>query len=144
MEDQMRKHGIFALMLAVGCYAPLSAHAAVTCSNTTLNGTYTATITGTYATVANGALSNQYSAVGQIVTDGAGGLTGTMTLNLNGQVIKGVAFTGTYTAASSCSGTVKLNFTGGGGLPFDIFISSGGFSGIDSDGNTNIVINVTQ
>jgi hypothetical protein len=140
----MRKHGILALMLASACYAPLNAHAAVTCTLASLSGTYTMSLTGDYATVNNGALSNQFSAAGQLVADGAGNLTGTVTMSANGQIFRGVAITGTYTASSNCTGTATINFTGGGGFPFDIFLSGSGFSGIDYDGNTNISVTVSQ
>jgi hypothetical protein len=144
MEDQMRKYGILALMLASACYAPLGAQAAVTCSLATLSGVYTMSVTGDYASVAGGALSNQLSAVGQVTADGAGNLTGTVTMSANGQIFRGVTLTGTYTAASACTGTAQLNFTGGGGFPFDIFLSGSGFSGVDSNNNTNLVVTVTH
>jgi hypothetical protein len=144
MEDQMRKHGILALMLASACYAPIDAHAAVTCTLASLSGAYTMTVSGDYASVAGGALSNQISAVGQVTADGAGNLTGTVTMSANGMVFRGIGMTGTYTAASTCTGTATINFTGGGNLPFDIFLSGSGFSGVDYDNNSNIVVTVTR
>lgn len=140
----MRKHGILALMLASACYAPFNAQAAVTCTLATLSGTYTMSVSGDYASVANGALSNQLSAVGQVTADGVGGLTGTVTMSANGMVFRGVALTGTYTAASACTGTVRINFTGGGGFPFDVFYTGNGFNGVDSDNNTNLVAAATH
>jgi hypothetical protein len=140
----MRKHGILALMLAAACYAPLAAHAAVTCSNASLSGAYMMSVTGAYATVANGALTQQFSAVGQVTADGLGGLIGVVSMSSNGQINRAVPITGTYTAASDCTGTAKLNFTGGGGLPFDIFLTGSGFTGIDSDANTNLVATATR
>jgi hypothetical protein len=84
------------------------------------------------------------SAAGQLTADGAGNLTGTVTMSANGQIFQGVVITGTYTAASTCAGTAQLNFTGGGNFPFDIFLTGSGFSGIDPDGNTNITISATH
>jgi hypothetical protein len=144
MGDQMKKHGILALVLASACYAPLDAGAATTCTLASLSGTYMTTVSGSYSAVANGALSHLYSAVGQITADGAGKLTGTMTVNSNGNIVRGVAVTGTYTTSSSCTGSTRLNFTGGGGLPLDIFLTGTGFYGVDSDNNTNLTASATQ
>jgi hypothetical protein len=144
MGDQMKKHGILALMLAAACYAPFNAHAAVTCSLASLSGTYNMTVSGSYASVVRGALGNQFSASGQIIADGAGKLTGTMTLSANGQIVRGASLTGTYTAASTCAGTARLNFTAGGGFPFDIFLTGTGFNGVDTDDNTNLTASATQ
>jgi hypothetical protein len=131
MGDQMKKHGILALMLAAACYAPFNAHAAVTCSLASLSGTYNMTVSGSYASVVRGALGNQFSASGQIIADGAGKLTGTMTLSANGQIVR-------------CAGTARLNFTAGGGFPFDIFLTGTGFNGVDTDDNTNLTASATQ
>jgi len=125
MEDQMRKHGILALMLASACYAPLGAQAA-TCSNASLTGPYAITIVG--ATTG----SSQFSAAGQLTGDGVGGLTGIMTTSANGQVSRGLAITGTYTVLAGCTGTATINYTGGS-LSFDIVIgANGGFSGTEN------------
>jgi hypothetical protein len=144
MGDQMKKHGILALILAVACYVPFNAHAAVTCSLASLSGTYMMKVMGSYASVAGGGLSNQLSATGQIIADGAGKLTGTMSMSANGWIYRGVSMTGTYTASSNCTGSTRLNFSGGGGFPFDIFLTGSGFSGVDSDGNTNITASAIQ
>jgi hypothetical protein len=140
----MRKHGLLALMLAAACYAPLDAHAAATCTLASLSGVYTMSVTGDWGSVPNGALSNQFSVVGQITADGAGNLTGTMTMSAGGAVYRGLGLTGTYTAASNCIGTAQINFTSGGSLQFDIFFNGSGFAGIDYDGSTNLVATATH
>jgi hypothetical protein len=122
----MRKHAIFALMLASACYAPLGAHAA-TCSNASLSGSYAIKITGPQTG------SNQSSAAGQLTADGAGNLTGIMTISANGQISRNVAITGTYTVAAGCTGTATIKYTGGGSFSFDIFINSKGFKGAEND-----------
>jgi hypothetical protein len=144
MGDQMKKHGILALVLASACYAPLDAGAATTCTLASLSGTYMMTVNGSYASVVGGALSNQFAAAGQVTADGAGKLTGIITMSANGRVYRSVGMTGTYTASSSCTGSTRLNFTGVGGLPFDIVLNGTGFTGVDSDNNTNLVAAATH
>jgi hypothetical protein len=123
----MRKHGLLlALMLAAACYAPLDAHAA-TCSNASLKGPFSISITGPTSG------PNQSSAAGQLTADGVGGLTGVMTLSANGQVSRNLAITGTYSVLAGCTGTATLNYTGGGSFSFDIFINANGFMGVEND-----------
>jgi hypothetical protein len=121
----MRKHGILALVLASGCYAPLEAHAATTCTNASLTGQFSITITGPTTG------SNQFSAAGQLTSDGAGNLTGIMTMSTNGKVTRNAALTGTYTVASTCRGSATISYTGGS-IPFDIVVGAKGFSGAEN------------
>ena len=78
-------------MMAVG-----SAFAA--CTNATLNGVWGYQV-GT--------------AVGQFTADGQGNLTGSQTVNQNGTILS-QTFSGTYSVAKSCTGSVTFNINGGG------------------------------
>jgi hypothetical protein len=83
---------VFATLVAVGS-------ASATCSNATLNGVW-----GVFAG----------AAVGQFTTDGKGNITnGSQTVSNNG-VIQTQTYTGTYTIANNCTGSLTVNFTGGG------------------------------
>lgn len=54
------------------------------------------------------------ASVGHFTADGAGNITnGSQTLSQNG-VISTQTYTGTYSIATNCTGTVALNFNGGG------------------------------
>ena len=54
------------------------------------------------------------TAVGQFTADGKGNITaGSQTVNQNGTVLK-QTFTGKYSVGAACTGSLALNFTGGG------------------------------
>jgi|SRR5882672_4342724 len=53
------------------------------------------------------------AAVGQFTADGNGHLTGSQTVSQNG-VIGTQTYTGTYSVAANCTGSLNLNITGGG------------------------------
>lgn len=117
---------------------------AETCSNASLNNDYTIVVLGTYATVNHGALDQIVSGVGKLTADGAGKLSGAMTATIGNVVYRDLSLTGTYAIGSSCAGTTRLNFSGGGGLPFDIVVGIGSWIGVDSDENTSITITAQQ
>ena len=71
------------------------------CSNASINGTYAILSTGL-----NGSLQPA-SSVDQVTVDGLGNLTGTSTKSINGSIVT-FTFTGTYTIATSCVGTVTF------------------------------------
>jgi hypothetical protein len=66
----------------------------------------------------------QYSAVGKMLPDGNGAITGTETNSNWGTVTRNVTYTGTYTVNNDCTGSIVLQYTGGP-LNYDIvFIPS--------------------
>ena len=74
------------------------------CSNFTLNGTYSATITGTVAGL-------PFAELDLVTSTGNGTFTGRGTQNFNDEVIP-VTITATYTVNSNCSGSATLNVSG--------------------------------
>lgn len=87
----------FAVLVCATTMAAGSASAA-TCSNATVNGVW-GYIVG--------------AAVGQFTADGKGNLTGSQTVSNSG-VIETQTYTGTYSMAKNCTGSVAVDFTGGG------------------------------
>ena len=78
------------------------------------------------------------AAVGQFTADGAGHITaGSQTASNNG-VISTKTFTGSYSIATTCIGTLTLNFTGGGKADANFVLDNGnkGAQIIDADIDT--------
>ena len=103
------------LLFAIGIAVPASA-----CSDATMNGVL-------------GYLVG--SAVGKFTADGAGHITaGSETVSNNG-VISTKTFTGSYSIATNCIGTLTLTFTGGGKADANFVLDNGnkGAQIIDAD-----------
>jgi len=81
-------------ILALAAARPASA----ACTNATLNGVWGFQV-GT--------------AVGLLTADGQGSLTGSQTVNQNGTILT-QTFSGVYSVAKNCTGSVTFNVTGGG------------------------------
>lgn len=92
---------MFATLASAGA---LPAHAA--CSNASLKGVYGITSVGL-----NGS-GQPATSVDQLSSDGAGHFTGTSTKSSNGTIVN-LTFTGTYTVASTCSGTAVFTNSDG-------------------------------
>jgi hypothetical protein len=68
------------------------------------------------------------ASVGQFTADGKGNITaGKQTVSNNGTIVT-ETFTGTYSVASNCTGTVTLHFTGGPSVNVNIVLNNGGKS----------------
>jgi len=107
--------GSAVVLFAVAIAVPASA-----CSDATMNGVF-GYVVG--------------AAVGQFTADGAGNITaGSQTASNNG-VISTKTFTGTYSIATNCMGTLTINFTGGGKADANFVLDTGnkGAQIIDSD-----------
>lgn len=91
---------VFATIAAVGS-------ASATCSN--------ATVTGVWGYWLGGA-------TGQFTADGKGTITaGSATVSNSGTIVD-VTYTGSYSVAKSCTGSLTLNFTGGGTYTFNFVL----------------------
>jgi len=104
---------VFATMIAV------TSASGATCSNATVKGVW-------------GYLVG--AAVGQFTADGNGNITsGTQTVSQNGTILT-QTFTGTYSLAKNCTGSVTANVTGGGTETTNIVAddSKKGFQAIDT------------
>jgi hypothetical protein len=73
------------------------------CSNATLKGTFAYTITG--STSAAPPLGGPFGGVGRQTYDGNGHVSGSQTVNLNGNVLR-QTYTGTYTVNPDCTGSI--------------------------------------
>jgi len=99
----------------------------------------TATLTGTYL-FAGGGLSISGGAqtplafAGSERFDGAGHVAGTNSFSFGGVATRRAAFTGTYTLAANCAGTLTI----GSGLHFDFYASPSGdqFAYVQTDAGT--------
>ncbi len=80
---------------------PAAARDGRRCSNATLNGSYSATITGTLG-------GEPFAELDLVNSTGNGTFTGNGTVSMNG-VISTVSFTATYTVNSDCSGSASLS-----------------------------------
>lgn len=107
-EFQMRFPRL-ALCLSVLAFAVVPASAQdQACSAASLNGAFGYSLKGTV-------YDSQYytyliGAVGRIVADGNGAVTGTMSLNFDGTAAR-TQFTGTYTIDADCTGTMAISTT---------------------------------
>jgi hypothetical protein len=75
------------------------------CSNASLKGTFAYTVTG--STSAPPPLGGPFGGVGRQTFDGNGHVSGTQTVNVNGNVFR-QTYTGTYTVNPDCTGSVTL------------------------------------
>jgi hypothetical protein len=65
------------------------------------------------------------TAVGQLTSNGAGKITaGSDTVNQGGTILH-QTFTGTYSVAANCTGTLTLNFVGGGSATANFVLDNG-------------------
>jgi hypothetical protein len=83
-----------------------------TCSVQSLIGPYAYVFVGSKSAHANGELQRAFSAVGLLVADGSGNISGTDTLSENGDITSGRQYTGTYTINPDCSGTATFSGLG--------------------------------
>jgi len=83
---------LFATMIAVGS-------ASANCSNASTNGAYGFLVLGS-------AYGEPGTAVGQLNFDGAGNVSGTQTTSFYGSIYYSPPFTGTYSIAKDCTGTM--------------------------------------
>jgi hypothetical protein len=88
-------------VLALGLVPNALAGEHAYCSNSTLNGTYGASISGTVGGL-------PFAELDEVTSTGNGTFTGTGTVSYNG-VISSESFTATYSINSNCSGSATLS-----------------------------------
>ena len=112
------------------------------CSVASLKGSYSVAINGFFYDV-NG---NQgvYASAGLVAADGAGGITGTDTVNIDGTPTRGRQFTGTYTINADCSGSVSFKDSKGNAIGnMDLVVANGGKDVALVDYDVDIILNGT-
>lgn len=122
---RLRTISISLCLLAI---VTLAQPASAVCNNATLKGLY-----GYYHGRTAGALPLTI-VVGQIVADGAGGLTGSFTMSLSGSISTGT-FTGSYFIAANCTGGFTFSSEDDSPAGFNIVLddSHKGFQIIQTD-----------
>lgn len=103
-------------LLVIGVLvAPVVANAQITggpCSASILNGSYSYVMTGRAVSPSTSTVTADFNSNGIAVFDGVGKVTLTITANTNKAAQKAMTLTGTYSLATTCSGSVSI--TGGG------------------------------
>lgn len=95
----MKMQTLCLAMTVLAAVILLAARSSATCND--------ASLTGVWGYVVG-------ASAGQFTTDGAGNITsGTQTSSQGGTIVTDT-LTGTYSVATACTGTITLNFTGGG------------------------------
>ena len=122
------------LLLTGGGHTVSTQPAAGTCSNSTLNGTYSLILSGRGISAA-GNFAGSYQGIGAALFDGSGHVTLAGTVNTNVAQGKAFSYAGTYSLPSSCSGT--LTVTTPSSTTFTLLAWSGGsqFNIVGADGN---------
>jgi hypothetical protein len=96
------------------------AQGTATCTDLGVKNTYAVEATGTV--VGNG----QAAYVGQLVLNGTGKLTGTITISQDGSIASGVALTGTYEINSNCTGSAVITPKGLPAMHANLLVVNGG------------------
>lgn len=115
------------------------AQGAATCTNLGVKNSYSFEATG--QVIGTG----QVAAAGRLSLNGTGGITGTLTLSLDGVIHSNVAASGTYAINSNCTGTAKITPTGLTSMDFNLVVVNGGkeIMAIETD-NHSIVTGTFQ
>ena len=122
-----KAHLAFAISLCslAATPAPAQTIGGGSCSASSLNGTYSLTLSGRGISAA-GSFTGSYQAVGTASFDGQSKVTLSGTYNTNLAIGKAFTYTGTYTVPSNCFGTVTL--TQGSTAAFALIVYGGGDS----------------
>ena len=100
-----------------------ASNASGNCSASSLNGAYAFTLSGRAVSSA-GAFTGTFQSNGTATFDGQGKVTMSLTANTNQALAKALTYSGTYTIASSCSGSISL--TSGSTANFNLVVWSSG------------------
>jgi hypothetical protein len=111
------------------------------CSAATLKGPYGLAVNGFFYD-ADG-FQGIYASAGLMVADGAGGLTGTDTVNFDGTPTRARHLTGTYTVNADCTGTMKLADAQGNATNMDLVITGSGQNVELVDYDTDLILHGT-
>ena len=108
-----------------------------------------ASFKGSYALAINGffydsdGFQGVYSSAGLGVADGAGAISGTSTVNLDGTPTRGLQFSGTYTINNNCTGSMTLTDSQGTTTDMDIVVANGGKTVALVDYDADMILNGT-
>lgn len=125
---------------AVLLYAAVPQSAWAACSNSTLSNAFSTSFSGfTGAAV-------PLSASAQLIFDGSGGITGSLTQSNGGIVSRGLTLTGSYSVNNNCTGFATINLQNGGHVTFDFTIGRNprGFTGVQTNRGSTVTIIATR
>ncbi len=131
-----RTQGLIAACLFCGVWAPNAIRAQVTptsCSPATLLGSRAVTLTGRDLN-ASAALSKTFQAVGSASFDGVGTVTLTLVANTNAAQGMAQTWSGTYTLASTCIGSLTVTTGDSATFALIAYNKGSGFSIVGQDG----------
>jgi hypothetical protein len=111
------------------------------CSLTSFQGSYGLLVDGFFYDVDG--FQGVYASAGVAVADGAGAITGTETVNIDGTPTRGLKFTGTYTVNTDCSGTIMLKDSTGTSTNMDMVVTNGGKDIVLVDYDPNLILHGT-
>ncbi len=103
-----------------------------TCSNSSLNGAYSLTLSGRGISGA-GEFTGSYQGVGTATFDGNGNVTLTGTDNTNLAQAQAFSYAGTYSLPSNCSGTLTIQTVGPATFTLVVWSSGAQFDMVGSD-----------
>jgi len=109
-----------------------AAQGTATCTDKGVKHTYSMELTGTDLSI------GQVAAVGQLVLNGKGSISGTVTLSLYGTIVNDVSVTGTYSISSNCTGTATITPSGESAINLSLVLVSTDkeIMAIETDNNT--------
>ena len=112
------------------------------CSVASFKGAYGLSVSGFFYDVDG--FQGVYASGGLAVADGAGGITGTDTVNYDGTPTRGRQFTGTYTVNNDCTGTMSLkDSTGVPITSMDLVVTGAGKEIVLVDNDPNLILTGT-
>lgn len=122
-SPSLRVTSIVAALLVVGATALPAQTETKACDATSFTGAYGYKWSG--FVYDNQGYTYYLGAVGRMVSDGAGSLTGSHTYSFDGTIVK-QQYTGTYTVNEDCTGTITLTTPNAGSSHFDFVIVNSG------------------
>jgi hypothetical protein len=133
---------VLAVGVAIGKFSvqPV-ARAQTGCSAASLKGAYSMAVNGLFYD-ADG-FQGVYASAGLTVADGAGGITGTDTLNLDGTPTRARQLTGVYSINPDCTGTMNVKDTSGNVINMDLVVANGGKDVVLVDYDADMILNGT-
>ncbi len=133
------------LVLAGPLWFAAAAHSATTgrgrrCSNAIIKGAYAIDRTGWLLTGSGPAQYVPYGEIGIGHYDGAGNISGTVTVNVDGHVTEDLPFTGTYTVNPDCTGTNEITPQGSSTLHNSFVVFGGGQGYVSTQTDSTVVV----
>jgi hypothetical protein len=116
-------HCRLAALLIAGCLACPAAAQEKTCDATALKGAFGYRLSG--FVYDNQGYMYILGAAGRMVSEGSGNLSGAHTYSFDGSIVK-QQYTGTYTVAEDCTGSMTLSLPGSSVMHFDFVIVNNG------------------